>query len=90
MIAAFCLRRGVVELAIFGSTAKGEATAGSDLDVLVTFAPGVVYDLDDRDAMEAELTRILGRAVDFVPRHAVTNPFILREIEQSKRVIYAA
>ena len=30
---------GVVRLAVFGSAARGEASAGSDLDVLVRFAP---------------------------------------------------
>ena len=31
---------GVVRLAVFGSAARGEASADSDLDVLVRFAPG--------------------------------------------------
>lgn len=33
-------RLGVLDLALFGSVARDEGTAGSDVDLLVTFAPG--------------------------------------------------
>ncbi|HWA20763.1 MAG TPA: nucleotidyltransferase domain-containing protein [Caulobacterales bacterium] len=32
-------RRGVVRAAVFGSVARGEATAGSDVDVFVEISP---------------------------------------------------
>ena len=34
---------GVVKAIVFGSYARGEATAGSDLDLLVTLSPGKTY-----------------------------------------------
>lgn len=89
-VAEFCRRRGVVELSIFGSVTRGEDGPESDLDVCAVFRPGAEYDLDDRDAMVAELSAIFSRRVDLVPRHAVRNPFIAREIDRSKRVLYAA
>jgi predicted nucleotidyltransferase len=50
---------GVVRAGLFGSTARGEAHDGSDLDMLVEFEPGrTLFDLVDlRDA----ITRLLGR-----------------------------
>lgn len=89
-VAEFCLSHGVTELALFGSVVTGEDGPESDLDVCVTFRPGTQYDVDDRDAMIAELSAIFERRVDMVPRHAVQNPYIVREIERNKRVLYAA
>ena len=38
-IAAFCQRWQISELALFGSVLRGDFGPGSDIDVLVTFAP---------------------------------------------------
>ena len=38
-----CERYGVVELAVFGSVARGEEGPESDVDVVVEFAPGVTH-----------------------------------------------
>ncbi|KZY29341.1 DNA polymerase subunit beta [Alcanivorax sp. HI0083] len=62
-------RFGVTELALFGSTARGNATTSSDVDVLVAFdGPatssryfGVQFYLEDR----------LGRPVDLVTSKAL-------------------
>lgn len=57
---------GVRELAIFGSVARGEAEAGSDVDVLVDYEPGTrlsyfrVFELQER------LEELLGAKVDLV------------------------
>ena len=41
-----CRRYQIVEMAIFGSAARGEAGPDSDVDILVEFAPGVVRGWD--------------------------------------------
>ena len=38
-------RRGVAHAALFGSVARGEATGGSDIDILVELAPDAEIDL---------------------------------------------
>ena len=40
-LAPFCRRHGVARLEVFGSLARGESHRGSDIDLLVTFQPGV-------------------------------------------------
>ncbi len=73
-------RFGVVDLALFGSTVRGTASAWSDVDVLVGFdGPatsarffGVQFYLED----------LLGRRVDLVTEKALRpqlRPFIERE-----------
>ena len=73
-------RYGVTRLALFGSTARGEARAGSDVDIVVGFEGpatsaryfGVQFYLEDE----------LGCAVDLVTEKAVRpelKPYIERE-----------
>jgi predicted nucleotidyltransferase len=44
-IAAFCQRWQIAELAFFGSVLRDDFRPESDVDVLVTFAPGVEWSL---------------------------------------------
>jgi len=45
-IAAFCQRWNIIELALFGSVLRDDFGPDSDIDVLVTFAPGAVVGLN--------------------------------------------
>ncbi len=67
----FCRRWQISELALFGSVLRDDFRPESDVDVLVTFAPGANRSLFDYSAMEAELAAILGRKVDLVNRQAI-------------------
>ena len=66
-LARFCMRHSILRLALFGSTLKGAATPGSDVDLLVEFEPGQEPGLMALAEMEAELSAMLrGRSVDFL------------------------
>ena len=62
-------RLGVSHAAVFGSVARGEQTAASDVDVLVEFSESVGFfaflDLEDF------LTRTFGKKVDLVTKRAL-------------------
>jgi uncharacterized protein len=60
-------------LALFGSVARGEATAASDLDVLVEFTEPVT--LSSFLSLEQTLSELTGRPVDLISRPAL-KPFI--------------
>ncbi|WP_125776863.1 nucleotidyltransferase family protein [Antribacter gilvus] len=62
-------RRGVRNVRIFGSVARGEETSTSDVDLLVDLDPGT--GLFALGALEAELEGLLGREVDIVVARAV-------------------
>ncbi len=68
---AFCRGHGIVELFFFGSVLRDDFRDDSDVDVLVSFRPGVHYGLFDIVGMQDELSEILGRPVDLVERQAV-------------------
>jgi hypothetical protein len=64
------LRRfGVVRASIFGSTARGEATATSDLDLLVEFESGRT--LLDLSGLRLELEELLGVGADVVTYRSI-------------------
>ena len=51
---------------LFGSVARGEATASSDVDVLVDLQPGGGNELLRVSGIAEELSLLLGRKVDVV------------------------
>lgn len=70
-IEGFCRRWQISELALFGSVLRDDFRPDSDVDVLVTFAPGAHWSLFDMVRMQRELESFLGREVDLVERKAV-------------------
>jgi len=62
---------GVRHAAIFGSVARGDATARSDVDVLVDFDRRDAIDLFGFAALRERLVELFGRDVDLVSRRAL-------------------
>lgn len=56
----------ITSLALFGSTARGESTQNSDIDVLVDFSQ--TPDLLTFIELEEKLKSALGKNVDLVPK----------------------
>lgn len=63
-IAVVTQRYGADNFRVFGSAARGEDRAGSDIDILVSLERGRT--LLDLVGLEQELTMLLGRKVDVV------------------------
>ena len=76
----------VETIGVFGSFARGEQTAKSDIDVLVEFSQPNTIDLFDYIDLEEYLTRKLGIKVDLVTKDAL-KPMIKDQI--LKETIYA-
>jgi predicted nucleotidyltransferase len=87
-LADVCRRFGVVELAVFGSTARGEAARDSDIDLLYVLAP------DRRlgfalDRLEDELADLFGRRVDLVSTKSL-HRLLRDDVLAQARTLYAA
>jgi hypothetical protein len=92
LLAPFCARHGVARMEVFGSLARGEPHPGSDIDLLITFGPGVHLGWDFFE-LHKELEEILGCKVDLLTRRSVEqdqNSIRRRSILESTREIYAA
>ncbi len=73
-------RFGVLDLALFGSVARNRATAGSDVDILVSFDGPATS--DRYFGLQFYLEDLLGCPVDLVTNTALRpelRPFIERE-----------
>ena len=90
-IRQLCTRFGVRQLYAFGSVNTGNFRKDSDVDFLV--------DLGEKDPLDYSnayfdladgLERILDRKVDLVTIASLQNPYFIRSIEESKRLLYAA
>ena len=87
-----CSHFGVARLEVFGSALRQDFRPGeSDLDLLVEFKPMEPYArVEAYFCMRDELRALLERDVDLVMVGAVKNPYISREIERTKQLLYAA
>ncbi|MCC6453929.1 MAG: nucleotidyltransferase family protein [Caldilineaceae bacterium] len=89
----FCQRWQITELALFGSALRPDFGPDSDIDLLVTFAPGAKWSLFDHMSMELELVDLFQREVDLIDRRALEQGAPSRrraEILNSAQVIFFA
>ena len=91
-ISALCRSHKVRSIALFGSAAKGELTAGSDVDILVEFNDDLelLAYADNYFSLLEGLEKILGSTVDLVSIRSIRNPILKEEIERTKIALYAA
>ena len=69
----FCEKHQIRHLEVFGSAARGQSTAGSDLDLLVTLDDSKPVSTAALLDMAGEAEEIAGAPVDFVLRRSVEN-----------------
>jgi len=89
-IEAFCRKWQIREFSLFGSVLREDFRPDSDVDVLVSFAPGAGITFENRVQMLDELSAIFGRPVDLVDKKLLKNPFRRHAILRSREILYAA
>jgi len=93
VLAAFCQRWQIRELALFGSALRDDFRTDSDIDLLVTFADDTAWGLLAHVQMQQELEALLQRPVDLISRRALEeSPNWLRRhaILDTARVLYVS
>jgi predicted nucleotidyltransferase len=86
----FCKKWKIAEFSLFGSVLRDDFAPDSDIDVLVSFAPGGGITFENRVEMLDELAAIFGREVDLVEKEGIRNPFRRHEILTTREIVYAA
>jgi predicted nucleotidyltransferase len=89
VIADFCRRNHIRTLSIFGSALREDFGPDSDVDVLVEFEPNAQVGFMALGRMGRELSALLQRPVDLVPR-AGLKPVIRQTILAAAEELYAA
>ena len=82
-----CRANDVEMVALFGSTARGDASPDSDIDVLIRFTRR--KSLLALVRLERELSDALGRKVDLLTEASIS-PYIRKRIVRDLRVLYEA
>lgn len=88
-----CQKYRVARLEVFGSAATGDFDpARSDMDFLVEFLPDQDLGpwLSHFFAFQEALQALFGCGVDLVTPGGLRNPYFVREVERTRRLLYAA
>jgi predicted nucleotidyltransferase len=88
-----CRRYGVARLEVFGSAVEGPfSESSSDIDFLVEYRPDTVLGpwMTEYFRLKEDLERVVGRSVDLVMVGALKNPYFIREVNRTRRLLYAA
>lgn len=90
-LAALCRKYRVRRLGLFGSAARGEPGADSDVDLLIEFEPGKAPSFwAEPEMREAFGALFAGRRVDLVPPAVLENPYRRKTILRDLKVLYEA
>lgn len=91
-LAETCRRFHVARLEVFGSVVTGEFDEKrSDLDFLVDFgAVAAGRRFDSFFGLQRALSKLFARPVDLVEDGAPRNPYFIRRLNESRRLVYAA
>jgi predicted nucleotidyltransferase len=86
-----CRQNHITRLAMFGSMARREATAGSDVDLLVEFEPGHAPSLARMHQLRLAFAALLEvQQVDLATRSILRNPYRRKAILADLQEVYAA
>ena len=84
-------RHHICRLVLFGSAARGELKADSDIDLLVEFESGEAPSLGGMVEIQEALVALFGgRTVDVATPSILNNPYRRRAIEKNMEELYAA
>jgi len=80
--------RGVAHAALFGSVARDEARAASDIDILLTPAPGARLSLFDLGALQTILEEAFARLCVDIVLAPVKKPALRQSIERDAAHVF--
>jgi uncharacterized protein len=83
-----CVRYGVASLMVFGSVARDEARADSDVDLLYELTSGTRLGWEIEDFC-VELNALFGRPVDLVQANAL-HPLLRQTVLAEAKPLYSA
>lgn len=84
-----CESHKVSRLFVFGSVLKDNFNIDSDIDLIVDFDNvDIRLYANNYFDLKEKLEEIFNRQVDLLEEKAIKNPYLLKEIEREKQLIY--
>ncbi|MEY4866389.1 MAG: hypothetical protein RLY64_643 [Bacteroidota bacterium] len=88
-IKILCAKHKVSKLFVFGSVLKDTFSNESDIDLVVDFEKLDLSEYaDNYFDLKDQLESIFKRPVDLLEEKGIRNPFLRKQIDQEKRLIY--
>ena len=88
-IIALCKKYKVNKLFVFGSILTNRFNKDSDIDLVVSFNKAEVSDyFDDYFDFKYSLEELLGREVDLLEEQTIKNPYLKKNVDSTKVLIY--
>lgn len=88
-ITALCKKHKVSQLFVFGSILTGRFNDGSDVDLIVTFNKTEIGDyFDNYFEFKYSLEDLFGREVDLLEEQTIKNPYLKKNLDATKMLIY--
>jgi predicted nucleotidyltransferase len=88
-IKSLCTKHKVRKLFVFGSVLKDTFTNESDIDLVVDFEKLDLSEYaDNYFDLKDQLESIFNRPVDLLEEKGIRNPFLRKQIDNEKRLIY--
>ncbi len=88
-IKTLCAKHKVNKLFVFGSVLKDTFTNESDIDFVVDFEKLDLSDYaDNYFDLKDQLESIFNRSVDLLEEKGIRNPYLRKQIENEKHLIY--
>jgi predicted nucleotidyltransferase len=86
-----CKQYDVKSLYLFGSANTGKFKDSSDIDILVSFKDiSVERYTDNYFELHYKFEELFKRKIDLVTVNSLSNPFFIKNIEETKILLYAA
>jgi predicted nucleotidyltransferase len=85
-----CEKYGVANFAVFGSALRENFANDSDIDCVIEFVVKDENYFERYFDLKFELEDLFGRNVDLVVEKAIRNPYFKREMDETKKLVYAA
>lgn len=88
-IAALCKKYKVNKLFVFGSILTNRFNDNSDVDLVVSFNKAEVSDyFDNYFDFKYALEELFGREVDLLEEQTIKNPYLKKNVDATKALIY--
>jgi hypothetical protein len=88
-IKLLCLKHKVNKLFVFGSVLKDSFNNDSDIDLVVDFSKVELSDYaDNYFDFKEQLELLFNRQVDLLEEKGIRNPFLRKQIDIEKQLIY--
>ena len=88
-IEKLCIKYKIKELSIFGSAIRDDFNENSDVDLLISFINNMEVGLFEVFDVEEELSQLLKRKIDIIPKEGLTLPVRKERILSTREIIYA-